>query len=236
MVIKSIGVITGDIVGSRGLPRKLRENIYLALKKFLEALKQERSIKEYELYRGDSFQCVVEKKEEALKVALMIRAYLKSYISPGERKDQELKLKKGILSKGYFPGRQDIRLAIGIGAVDFMKRNSLAQSDGEAFHLSGDAMEALKHMPYRMMVKTPDKGFNDSLEPGMLLLDAVIQKWTHNQAETVLFKLKNLKEDEIARKLKITQPAVNQRTKTSQWYAIEKLLGYFENTLKELKK
>ncbi len=233
--MKLIAVITGDIVGSRTLPRMRRESLYLALKKFLETLKQQHSIMEFELYRGDSFQCAVEKKEEALKIALMIRAYFKSYISPGEKKNHVTQSRKnGVPSKGYFPGKQDIRLAIGIGAVDFMKRKSLAHSDGEAFHLSGDAMETLKRMSYRLILKTQDKKFNNSIEPGILLLDAVIQKWTHNQAETVLFKLKNLKEDEIARKLKITQPAVNQRTKTSQWFAIEKLLGYCANALKEM--
>jgi hypothetical protein len=234
--MKIIGVITGDIVGSRGLPRNAREKLYLALKKFLEDLKKQQWIKEYELFRGDSFQCVVEKKEETLKAALMIRAFIKSYISLEEKKTYlQHSGKVKTATKGYFPGKQDIRLAIGIGAVDFMKKNSLAHSDGEAFHLSGDALDALKSMPYRMMLKTPDTNFNESMEPGMLLLEAVIQKWTNNQAETVLFKLKNMKEDEIARKLKITQPAVNQRTKTSQWYAIEKLIHYFAMTLKNMK-
>jgi hypothetical protein len=234
--MKIIGVITGDIVDSRGLPRKAREKLYLALKKFLEDLRKQQRIKEYELFRGDSFQCVVEKKEETLKAALLIRAYIKSYISPEEKKTYAQSPRKGkMASKGYFPGKQDIRLAIGIGAVDFMKKNSLAHSDGEAFHLSGDALDTLKSMPYRMMLQTSDINFNEAMEPGMLLLDAVIQKWTNNQAETVLFKLKNMKEDAIARKLKITQPAVNQRTKTSQWYAIEKLLYYFANTLKDMK-
>jgi hypothetical protein len=231
--MKIIGVITGDIVDSRGLSSKAREKLYLALKKFLEDLKKQQWIKEYELFRGDSFQCVVGKKEETLKAALMIRAYIKSYIGLEQKRIYAQYSGKGkMASKGYFPGKQDIRLAIGIGTVDFIKKNSLAHSDGEAFHLSGDALDALKNLPYRMMLKTSDSNFNELIEPGMLLLDAVIQKWTNNQAETVLFKLKNMKEDEIARKLKITQPAVNQRTKTSQWYAIEKLLHYFANTLK----
>ena len=234
--MKIIGVITGDIVDSRGMSGKAREKLYRDLKNFLEDLKQQKCLNEYELFRGDSFQCVVEKKEETLKTALMIRAYIKSYISLEQKEVYAQYLEKGkIASKGYFPGKQDIRLAVGIGAVDFMKKNSLAHSDGEAFHLSGDALDRLKSMPNRMMLKTPDIKFNESIEPAILLLDAVIQKWTNNQAEIVLFKLKDMKEEEIARKLKITQSAVNQRTKTSQWFAIEKLLTYFTGILKSWK-
>ncbi|MGZ5135248.1 MAG: hypothetical protein ACXWCG_08865, partial [Flavitalea sp.] len=63
----------------------------------------------------------------------------------------------------------------------------------------------------------------------------LIQKWTQNQAELVLYKLQNKKEEEIAATLKVTQSAVNQRTKTAQWMAIEKLILYFEKTVKTIK-
>jgi hypothetical protein len=233
--MKQIGVITGDIVGSREISAKSRAQLYLDFKKFLDSLQKDNWIDRYEVFRGDSFQCTLSKKNETLRVALMIRAFIKSYISleqkaivskyPGQGKTA---------SKGYYPGQQDIRLAIGIGATDFIKKDSLAHSDGEAFYLSGDSLDSLKKMPYRMVVKTPDKKFNDSIEASILLLDAVIQKWTNNQAEIVLFKLKNMKENETARELKITQSAVNQRTKTSQWYAIDKLVAYFSDTLQNL--
>jgi len=234
--MKIVGVITGDIVDSRGMSVKAREKLYLDLKKFLEELKKQVWITEYELFRGDSFQCVIEKKEESLKVCLMIRAFIKSYISLEQKKIYADYLDKGkIATKGYFPNKNDIRLALGIGKVDFLKKNSLAHSDGEAFHLSGDALDHLKGAPYRMMVKTFDKAFNESIESSVLLLDAILQKWTNNQAEIIQLKLRNMKEDDIAKKLKITQPAVNQRTKTSQWYAIEKLLSYFATTIKDWK-
>ena len=47
----------------------------------------------------------------------------------------------------------------------------------------------------------------------------------------IYYKLQNKKEDEIANLLGISQSAVNQRTKTAQWYAIEKLIKYFETTI-----
>ena len=231
--MKITGIITGDFVDSRGMSVKGRKKLYNDFKKFMEELKKQKWLNGYELFRGDSFQCIITNTPEALKVALMIRAFIKSYISPEQKAAYDKNTGKGkMTSKGYFPGKQDIRLAIGIGAVDFLKKKSLAHSDGEAFYLSGDTLDKLKGMPYRMMVKTFDKEFNGAIEPATMLLDAVIQKWTNNQAETILFKLRNIKEEDIAAKLKITQSAVNQRTRTSQWYAIEKLLDYFSTTLK----
>jgi DNA-directed RNA polymerase specialized sigma subunit len=84
----------------------------------------------------------------------------------------------------------------------------------------------------RLALKTFNNEFNEQIEPAILLLDALIQKWTQNQAELVLYKLQNKKEDEIAGLLGISQSAVNQRTKTAQWYAIEKLIEQFEKTVK----
>jgi len=66
------------------------------------------------------------------------------------------------------------------------------------------------------------------LEPSILLMDALIQKWTSNQAEAVRYKLQEWKEEQISEALGISQSAVSQRIKTAQWYAIEKLLTYFE--------
>ena len=84
-----------------------------------------------------------------------------------------------------------------------------------------------------MIVKTMNAAFNEPLEPAILLLDAVLEKWTQNQAEITLYKLQNFKEEEIAQKIGISQSAVSQRTKTSQWNAIEKLLAWFEKSIKD---
>ena len=231
----SLAVITGDIVASREIDTSSRQSLYADLKKFLNLLKKEEWISNYEMFRGDSFQCVLEKKEYVLRASLLIRAFIKSYVSLADKKNGRNLSKGRITTKGYFPGKQDIRLSVGIGQVDFYNRNNLAHSDGEAFQISGEELDHIKKAQYRMTLKTNNEDFNDSIEPTILLLDAVLQKWTNNQAETVLYKLKNFKEEEIGKALKISQPAVNQRVRTSQWFAIEKSLNYFEKKLKDWK-
>jgi hypothetical protein len=233
--MKTLGVITGDIVNSREMSAEDRSELYKVFRKFLTEIRREKRIQDFEVFRGDSFQCSVRNSEEVLSVAVMIRAFIKSYISGTQKEIYEDYKGKGRMAiKGYFPGKQDIKLAIGIGGVDFIKKQSFLQSDGQAFRFSGESLDSMKSTSYRMNLTTMDSYVNYMMEPSILLLDSVIQKWTNNQAETVLLKLKDISEEEIAYRLKITRSAVSQRMRTSQWYAIEKLLRFFTETMKKI--
>lgn len=213
---KEIAVITADVVASRELAPGRREALYAEVKALLQGLKGEGWIASYELYRGDALQCVAARTPQALRVALLLRSYLKAYT--GARGEREAAT-----------GKYDIRTGIGIGGVDFFSQTDLAHSDGPAFRLSGEGLDALKEAPWRLSVRTADAAFTESLEPAVLLLDAVIQKWTPGQAEAVHYRLKDLKEEEISRRAGVTQPAINQRLKGAQWWAVDALLRYFEN-------
>lgn len=224
---KTMAVITGDIVASGKMPPADKAKLYADFKKMMVSLRREQVVAAFEIFRGDSVQCIVKEIPEALRTALLIRAWYKSYGSIGARENT----KPG--TKGYQGGRYDIRLAVGMGSVDFFNKTNLGQSDGEAFLLSGRGLDSLKHSAERMVIWCADPVFGDALKPAMLLLDAVIEKWTSNQAEIVYYKLKKLKEEEIATKIGISQSAVNQRTKNSRWNAIETTITWFEKTVKD---
>lgn len=224
------GIITGDIVASQSIPPKLREKLFDDIATFLKELKK-KWINSYETFRGDSIQCEVKSPEMALRVALIIRAFFKGYLSEEELPKAEANRVEE-RTKGYFTTDFDIRLGVGIGEIDFIKKNKLTSSDGEAFRLSGEALDNLKQASHRLTVKTLNKDFDEQLEPAILLLDALIQKWTLNGAELVLHLLQNKKEEEIAGLLSISQSAVNQRKKNAQWFAMEKLIQHFEKTVK----
>jgi hypothetical protein len=221
------GIITGDIVGSRKVDPATREKLLHDLEAFLAQL-QKTWINSYETYRGDSLQCAARSPHLSLRIAVMIRAYLRSYVPlPTEQKPRE----KEQGSKGYFSTDYDIRLGIGLGKVEFMRENKITGSDGDAFRFSGEALEELMPTGQRMALRSFDKTFDEQMEPAIALLDALIQKWTQNQAELVLYKLQDKKEEEIATLLEISQSAVNQRTRTAQWHAVEKLVIHFEKTV-----
>jgi len=232
--MKIHGIITGDIVSSRDIEVTIREKLFEDMDLLLKDLKNQ-WINTFETYRGDSLQCETKSPEFSLRVALIIRSFFRAYF-PDELKPKR-SIKKGnkpIMTKGYFATNFDVRLGIGIGTIDFIRNDKITSSDGEAFRLSGEALDDLSQGTQRLALKTFNAPFTEQMEPAVLLLDALIQKWTQNQAELVLYKLQDKKEDEIATQLKISQSAVNQRTKTAQWLAIEKLVHYFEKTVKSI--
>ena len=217
--MRYIAVITADVVASRNILPKHRTKLYTDLETFIAQLQTTKIIAQYEFSRGDSFQCITQKKEHTLKTALLIRCFIICYNYP----------------RSTATYNQDIRMGIGIGKVDFLKKTSLAHSDGEAFHLSGGGLDSLKKMAYNLDVKTYNQAFNQSIEPSILLLDALIQAWTTNQAQTIFYLLQDFTEEQIAHKLKISQSAVNQRKKAANWYAVQNLLYYFENSITNIK-
>jgi DNA-directed RNA polymerase specialized sigma subunit len=217
-----VAIITGDIVSSTKLQPKERQQLYNNTDSFLKSLPA--YINSYETFRGDSLQCQAIDPAMSLRVALLIRSFFRAYTTTDKKKTL---LKK---SKGYFTTNYDIRLAIGMGETDFIDKK-ITSSDGEAFRLSGHALDSLKDSTQRLVIQTANSQFNEQWEPPILLLDALVQRWTQTQAELVLYKLQKVREDEIAARLQITQSAVTQRKKTAQWYAVEKLLEYFEKTI-----
>src|SRR5882757_6038937 len=219
-------IITGDIVASRSIAPLQKKKLYADIDEFLHSL-QKKWLLDYETYRGDSIQCEALSPELSLRVALIIRSYIMAYIPEEIKKKIVKSQKKGTLSKGYFNIAFDIRLAIGIGNVDFIQRKNLSGSDGVAFQLSGEALDDLKDDNRRLVVKTSNESLNADIEPLIYLLDALTQKWTQNQAVLVLNKLQDRKDEEIAKLFKISVSAVNQRKKTAQWMAIEKAVTYF---------
>lgn len=87
-----------------------------------------------ELYRGDSFQLLVEDPALAIYIAILLRAGL-IYNTPDT-------------SDGVW----DARISVGIGSIDFISEN-IVTSDGEAFLLSSTQLDNIGKR--RLAVKTP---------------------------------------------------------------------------------
>ena len=203
--MKEYAVITGDIVSSRQIETRTKESLYIAIDDLAKSLKR-KWIDKYERYRGDGIQFSLNNVGNALKTALLIRCFVLSYLPVSKRKKTS--------SKGYINTQFDIRLAIGIGGVDFINEKKLSSSDGEAFVLSGLSLDNLKKGNERMIVKSGDDELNGEWETITILLDAIMQKWTQNGAELILQKLWGKKDDEIAGMFNVSLSAITQRKKT----------------------
>lgn len=194
-----------------------------------------------EIFRGDSFQGVLEHPEEALKVAIAARTFMRSRKTNSVRMASKIRMKNVFeersdepiyitkITNAAFPLNKeipevDIRIAIGIGKVDRMTDRP-GTSDGEAFRLSGSLADRIKQQKARIGIVLPSQA--DSLSAVMDILETLVGSWSAPQCEVILGLLNNESVSTLATKLNISKSAVSQRLKTSNWWAVERLIQTF---------
>ncbi len=157
------GVITGDIINSAAIPIEQRTKLLQQLDGMIKDLAVLSPL-QYEVFRGDSFQVIVDKAESALSIGVLIRAGLRK----STPKDAE--------------AIWDARIAIGVSDVEFMARHVVA-SDGEAFQYSGRAFDELRKR--NLIVRTRWENVNEELKVSTLFADDIISNWTPTQSFVV---------------------------------------------------
>jgi hypothetical protein len=218
-------VITGDVIHSTRMDEESRKLLSKSIAQFLKRLEEVFKVRS-EMFRGDSFQCLVPKVQDALRVALLIKTKIRS-LNPSELHNVKAKGKRGKPNAVYFTSWVfDARMAIGIGEVPKTVKD-LATTSSEAFYLSGHLLDEMKSRKQSLDIDTMDK-YRDELETEMLLLDNIIAKTTAMQCEVIHWKLGGYSEIEIANKLGIGQSAVNQRSNAGSWNAIDAMVDRFE--------
>ena len=162
------GVITGDIVGSSQIKPELRLDLLACLNSMKEELQCVSPFR-MELYRGDSFQLLVEDPAMTAKIAILLRAGL-IYHTPN--KDE---------------GKWDAKVSIGIGGINFISDN-IVTSDGEAFMYSGRQLDNMGKR--RLNIKTPWQDVNEELDVSTAFVDDIITGWSNKQAGMIYLSLR----------------------------------------------
>lgn len=178
-----LAVITGDIVHSQSTDTAIWNN---ALVDILSTLgKRPRN---WDIYRGDSFQTEVNKPADALTIAILIKASIKKI--------------KGL----------DVRLAIGIGDKSFDSDN-ITQCNGPAFIHSGHILDDLNHSQQRLAIKSPWPEFDENINVHCLLASIAMDKWLVNAAEVMQYTLlhPDASQAQIGEALGIAQNTVSER-------------------------
>lgn len=209
---KIYAVLTGDLIGYSRFKPKDREKVLWILTAAFGKLPQDMIASKFHIFRGDSFQGVLSMPDEALLAALIIRSGLIS----------------GFSGKSH---RIDTRIAIGLGTIDSLGKRA-GEGDGEAFRNSGKGLDSMKKGDHNITVLTPWKELNNELRAECALLDALIMRWSKEQAEAVMYHIMGQTQEEIARSLNISQPAVFQRLKTGGMRAVQEFLQRYRETIK----
>ncbi|TBW29113.1 hypothetical protein [Gramella sp. KN1008] len=216
-----IAVLSADLLSSTSYSSKLLERVINVLnKEFRKLEKLTEPTSEFRIYRGDSFQGIVYEPEKALLFALRI----KTAINRLHLNDLE--------SNRAFKREADLRMAIGIGTYDF-KRDSILESNGQAFQFSGRSLDEIKKDNRKLKLKTPQEDVNNEFDASFFLFDTLSDKWSTASAEVIYYLLQGFKETEIATELGISQSAVNQRKKAAGWDAIEALLLRYKTVMNQ---
>ncbi|WP_421920414.1 hypothetical protein [Marinifilum sp.] len=199
--MKTVAVLTGDLIRSRKLQNGDLELVLEELPRCFEEIKNRYLTKGgyFEFYRGDSFQILIHEPELALKVALILRARLRSLFAAK------------VSMKGTIDVKSDARISIGIGTMR-MQNSRVVESQGEAFELSGMELDKMGKESQELSIKTPWDEINNELRVNCLFADNTINNWSAKTAESVFrYLLYDETQDQQAGYFNITQPAVRKR-------------------------
>lgn len=199
-------VITGDIVNSQEADS---ENWLPKLKQLLE--KWGKTPTDWEIYRGDEFQlkCDI---NEVFWTALTIKSLVKQFEN------------------------LDVRIAIGIGEEQYYSEK-ITESNGTAYVHSGRLLNEIKNEGKTFAIRTPDETINADLGILFKWCSLDFDSWTIAVSEIVhlLMLDKNLTQDDLAKKLGISQSSVSQRIKRANLDLILETDHYFRKKIAELK-
>lgn len=210
-------VLTGDIVRSTSIEADYK----VKLKEIANDIKDH--IEDYfqlEIYRGDSFQGIVMDPGKALRIGLLLRGGLRRY----SRRDTN-----------SIESVWDARISIGIGEIDNlnkMKEVKIGLLGGDAFIRSGKALDKMKGEKALLKITTGIKELDDEFYASSALADAIVSRWSIEQAEAIyLYLLENLTQEEIGRRLEISQRAVGKRMIAGNLDSLKKFLERYQSAI-----
>lgn len=199
-------VLTGDIIRSDQTPNAVWNP---HLKSALGEFGCDPAM--WQIYRGDSFQVLLDEAGDAFRAALFIRAALRSGADC------------------------DARIAIGLGEVSY-RGDSVLESDGDAFVRSGRLLDALFDSDTTLGVASPwapfDRDMNVAIKLGLIAID----DWTRASAGYVYLKILHPEATQavLASRLGIGQSAVSMRRHRSHFAELDELDAIFRVKIDEM--
>ena len=191
-----IATISADIVRSTSLQTEdllvLRER----LKRLLDDFEQSYPGFWARIVRGDSIECVVPEYRYSLRIAILIKLFVKILVDGFECHE--------------LLHRHGIRFSIGIADISYADKVEDI-INGPAIYLSGRNLDDISRRDLfsAFEIEAVPAAFNDCMESYVALLSNLVDSYSAKQAEVVFYKLMGHKEVDISRRLGIYQSAVN---------------------------
>ncbi|MCL2104754.1 MAG: hypothetical protein FWH21_06845 [Kiritimatiellaeota bacterium] len=211
--------ISADIAASTSLTQEQRVFLDEKLRELLRHLRTLFGVRNFfgRLVKGDCLECVLEESRFALRVALLIRTFVKS---------QDIK------SPDSNFNNYGVRVAVGIGTITTLDRKRDFIS-GDAIVLSGRAVQELSNRAKSgLAFRSANEDWNNVMAPLFALIDTMLVKNTKKQCGILWHCLSGKTEKEICAVTGHSQPTINSHTRAAGWAAIKGAVDYFEREMK----
>jgi len=168
------------------------------------------------IVRGDSIECVVPNYNDALRIAILIKLYVKMRVSEFECSEMLQ--------------RYGIRFSIGVADIKYAdKKEDII--NGPAIYLSGrnlDEISRRENVMTAFEIGQAPKPLSNLLDSYVAMVSGIVDSYSAKQAEVVYLKLLGFKEMEISERVGISQSSVNTRAANAQWGLLNTAIKDFE--------
>ena len=212
-----IATISADIVSSTSLDTRQLIRLRSRLLELFDRFSENSPGFWGRVVRGDSIECFIPEYQDSLRIALLIKLYLKMLVADWDC--------SSLLQ------RYGVRFSIGIGGINYADRRDDI-IDGPAIYISGrnlDAINRERDVYACIGLEKDPLHFGDFLDSYIAMVDNMVNSYSVKQAEVVYYKLRGYKEAKIAEILNVRQPAVNSRSTLAGWNLLYRAINDFEN-------
>ena len=169
------------------------------------------------IVRGDSLECVVPDSRDALRIAILLKLFVKMRVAD--------------YNCSEMLQRHGIRFSIAVGDLEYANKNEDI-IDGPAIYRSGRNLDEISRKGVRMSIFELDReprSLSNLMASYVALICDLVDSYSAKQAEVVYYKLLGFKEVEISGRLGIYQSSVNVRATNAQWGLLNRAIKDFEN-------
>ena len=211
-----IATISADIVRSTSLQTEDLIILRNRLRELLDDFERDYPGFWARIVRGDSIECVVPEYRYALRIAILIKLFVK--IQAGGFDCDELLQRHGI------------RFSIGIADISYADKAE-DMINGSAIYMSGRNLDEIsrRDLYTAMEVEAVPKSLSDVMDSYVALMNYLVDSYSIKQAEVVFYKLRGYKEVDISKRLSIYQSAVNMRSTSAQWRLLNTAIKDYED-------
>lgn len=211
-----IATISADIVRSTSLKTEDLIALRNSLRELLDDFEKDYPGFWARIVRGDSIECVVPEYRYSLRIAILIKLFVKMQVDAYEC--HELLQRYGV------------RFSIGIADIGYADKTEDI-INGPAIYLSGRNLDEITRRGLYTAMEVGDvtKALSDVMDSYAALLGNLVDSYSAKQAAVVFYKLLGFKEVDISKRLGIYQSAVNMRSTSAQWGLLNTAIKDFEN-------